>query len=50
MTRYLFPRKIFTKKKVEDLQFSVMQILQKKRLSNFLAKFKSHHLSNDLAA
>ena len=48
ITRYLFPRKIFmNKKQSRRPPISVMQILQKKRLSNFLAKFKSHHLSNE---
>ena len=35
------------KKQSRRPPISVMQILQKKRLSNFLAKFKSHHLSNE---
>ena len=48
MTRYLFPRKIFmNKKQSRRPPISVIQILQKKRLINFLAKFKSHHLSNE---
>lgn len=46
MTRYLFPRNLH-KEESRRPPISVMQILQKKRLSNFLAKFKSHHLSNE---